>query len=873
MIFHLNEENMKKILSFLLPALALVLNGCMSTGKQCLDVIRDRENGKLRLIDCHGQFIGKACFDSIDPTGNPELLMVGNNNKVGLIDLSAKIVLPLVYDKFFSLSRGNLEIISKDKKYGLIDYNAKIIVPVIYDEIEKNDSCENEIFFDVRKDGKWGVLDKNGETIISPTYFDINNLGGGMFACQDTKNSKSRLINSQGRIITGAIFSEVDNFYSGYAKFKYDASGKYGIIDRKGKVIAAPCYDCIEDIFQWQKLIYIRKNGKYGYLNDKFEVVISPQFADAKGFYGGIAAIKLKNKWGFINTRGRIVVPPCYDEVIPSRPPIIVKRGNKYGLIDKHGNYVIKPICDRIEPYNAKRSYLVVKGEKYGLFNEKGQVLAPIEYDVIKCLNNNLNQVGINDKTGVIDYEGKWVVPLQNAATVKISNSHFSNLVEIKRGKVFRLLDSTGRFLPDQYCNLSSFDLGMAIVELADSDLFRLIDKQGRYVTPYSFSRVEYSHSLGRYNVFWEPDAQINFADLLTSGLTDDESVNAPKKANDAGIGYSRVKMNGYECFKDSSGKLLFKNRFSEVGAFSDGLAAVMPFSSGGKYHYIDLKGKKTQIPDQYIPCSCMFFKVTFKNGFARFYRKGKWGIINKRGKVVIPAEYNSISFLNSDNFIGYKKKQGLFLIDRNGKVVKSSQFTFIRSERSLFCDSEFFPAKDFSDKLVSCIAVPGTEARKKYGKKRGYMNEKLELVIKPQFRFAGDFEDGRAPVCVNRKWGYINKQGKYVIKPQFRAVGEFYQRIAKVLSKYWGIIDVNGKWMLKPEYRKIDIGNKCIRAWRSNKAYVFNLNGKLISQKTVALKWKGYIGIDRKLHFCPTDSLDISDMNFLIPDNLDFIR
>ena len=59
---------------------------------------------------------------------------------------------------------------------------------------------------------------------------------------------------------------------------------------------------------------------------------------------------------------------------------------------------------------------------------------------------------------------------------------------------------------------------------------------------------------------------------------------------------------------------------------------------------------------------------------------------------------------------------------------------------------------------------------------KWGYINQRGEVVIKPQFGDVGDFSEGLAVVQIGDKWGYINQAGEIVIKPQFGDAGSFSQ-------------------------------------------------------------------------------------------------
>ncbi len=87
--------------------------------------------------------------------------------------------------------------------------------------------------------------------------------------------------------------------------------------------------------------------------------------------------------------------------------------------------------------------------------------------------------------------------------------------------------------------------------------------------------------------------------------------------------------------------------------------------------------------------------------------------------------------------------------IDRTGRIVINPQFE---------------EAGDFSEGL----------ARVKAGGKWGYVDRTGRFLINPQFEEAGDFSQGLARVKLGGKWGYVNRQGAVVIPPQFSEASDF---------------------------------------------------------------------------------------------------
>lgn len=64
-----------------------------------------------------------------------------------------------------------------------------------------------------------------------------------------------------------------------------------------------------------------------------------------------------------------------------------------------------------------------------------------------------------------------------------------------------------------------------------------------------------------------------------------------------------------------------------------------------------------------------------------------------------------------------------------------------------------------------------------------GYINERGKVVIKPQFRNAGDFNNNLAPARAEGYWGYINKKGVFVIQPEYDFALPFEDGLAVVVK------------------------------------------------------------------------------------------
>ncbi len=157
----------------------------------------------------------------------------------------------------------------------------------------------------------------------------------------------------------------------------------------------------------------------------------------------------------------------------------------------------------------------------------------------------------------------------------------------------------------------------------------------------------------------------------------------------------------------------------------------------------------------------------------------GKYGYIDKSGKVVIQPQF--------DNTMGFN--EGLAATSVGGK------FGYIDTKGRWAIKPQFDFTYMFSDGL----------ALVEINKKKGWIDRKGRIVIEPQEfeKTAIGFREGRLAVMKNGKWGYIDKTGRMVIEAKFEEAKEFSGGVAQVVTEghqhHW--IDANGRilWSQEP--------------------------------------------------------------------------
>ena len=331
--------------------------------------------------------------------------------------------------------------------------------------------------------------------------------------------------------------------------------------------------DMAVDLMDFSNALYpVAVKGKWGYMNNKMEIVIPPQFYKAEDFSEGFAVITMeigtsknepvKTYQGYIDTTGNIVIACRYDRALLfSEGLAVVARDGKYGFVDKTGKEII-----------------------------------PLIYEDASGFSEGLAVVKLDGKNGFVDPTGRMVIPPQFERACWVSDFN-EGLSAVYTSENAGYIDKTGKMvIPAIYSYVSSFSEGMALVQPAGNSKYGYINMQGEMVI-----EPQYDMSLP----FYEGIATVKF-----------------------------TKPDGNSIYRiiDKNGKMVADNlNYAFVGIFREGLAGVESFNH--QWGFIDKTGKEVVAPT--------FAGVRlFRNGLSRMesgslFKGLKVVYINKAGKIV----------------------------------------------------------------------------------------------------------------------------------------------------------------------------------------------------------------------------------------------
>ena len=216
--------------------------------------------------------------------------------------------------------------------------------------------------------------------------------------------------------------------------------------------------------------------------------------------------------------------------------------------------------------------------------------------------------------------------------------------------------------------------------------------------------------------------------------------------------------------FLNTKGEVIFFPGVTYLSGFREGLAF---FRKGGRTGYLDTT--------LHVAIQLRFKSAgSFYEGRARATGvDGSEYYIDKSGKKLF------------DNHEGGEIQNGRAFFKINGK------YGFIDKDGKVLVRPTFDGANHFGDDLAAV----------KVGQKWGFINDSGQFVIEPKFDEAGVFSEGMVSVSINGKWGFVDKSGEVVVLFLFDKWTYWFENgIARVrLDNKIGYIDVTGKYILSP--------------------------------------------------------------------------
>lgn len=300
----------------------------------------------------------------------------------------------------------------------------------------------------VQSDEKWGYIDKEGKYIINPQFKEAFLFTEGLALVQ-SQEGKYGYISEDGKFVINATYKNGTIFSEGLA-FVTIENGFPTCIDKNGNIkfelkeVEEAC--AFQDDYAAVKI-----KDKWGFIDKSGKVVINPQFEEASEFSGGLAAVASKKdkdskelNWGYINTEGKIVINPQFNKAYSFKQgKALVSDGKKFGYIDSKGLYSINPQFDEAKWFSDGVA-AVKQGELWGFINEEGKIIINPQFEKVTSFKNGLSAVRSGkDNWGYIDKDGKYAINPQ----FKDASRFHADMTPVLSGDKFGFIDKAGKFV------------------------------------------------------------------------------------------------------------------------------------------------------------------------------------------------------------------------------------------------------------------------------------------------------------------------------------------------------------------------------------------------------------------------------------------
>lgn len=245
----------------------------------------------------------------------------------------------------------------------------------------------------------------------------------------------------------------------------------------------------------------------------KINFAIQPQFEYVAGFSDGMARVKVGNKWGYIDKTGKLLIPakfdidssyfisaPFFSRSILDKLPrntwsagnfseglAPVKVGNRWGYIDKKGKMVIPPKFACANDFSQGLAAVGItnaKGDTRGMYiNKQGKTVFTHEF---RCNAGRFSQgLAIVGERRIINRTGRTVTSIPNNLQIALFPIISENLIPVYNSQGVGFIDTKGKIaIPLQFSMVYPFAEGMALAMGKDRGRnFQFIDKKGKFVS------------------------------------------------------------------------------------------------------------------------------------------------------------------------------------------------------------------------------------------------------------------------------------------------------------------------------------------------------------------------------------------------------
>lgn len=395
---------------------------------------------------------------------------------------------------------------------------------------------------------------------------------------------------------------------------------------------------------------------------------------------------------------------------------------------NEYPNYPYKDEITKDKKLNSQQIIPYKNAGQFGWMDLNGNIVIPAQYSTVGFFKEGLAWAEKSGKYGFVNKANEVVIPFK-------------------------------------FSSANDFDKGRAIVQV--DDLFGIIDRSGAYIVEPQYKDIgQFSEGL----IYAIKDSLYGYFD----GLGYPRIPEQYEEAFSFSGGMAKVTFKGLEGYIDAFGSFKVKPLYESINLFGDS-AIIIEGDEFAKLATFQGNEIKT-IPIEEIG--------TLVSDRALVISEDKIGYLNKKGQTMIPATFDYFTNARSEGeFVGmYAKvsKAGKFgIIDRFGKPIIPFTYSKLGAVSSLIAFEK--------------------------GGKWGFIDLQNKPVIPPMYEAAESFKSGLGVVQLLTLKGAINAKGEIVIPIEHTTIKPLDESHFLVsLGAFYGIYTNKGKLVIPLEYSNI---------------------------------------------------------------------
>jgi hypothetical protein len=830
--------------------LALALFNILFTTASAQPFFPIKMEKKWGLIDAEGQIVLEPVYDAIGEFKSFGYAVMQREGQVGMLNNKGEEVISPRYEDLKVLD-STLIAVMEDNQWMVLNLQEEVVLAPGYDRVK----VWHDRYLTYQKNGKWGLVNRYGHQLAAPVFDEIGYEEGNFFITK--LNNKLGLLSGNGREILDNRAEEIrfynDSLYffkeglhwgavdfygiliipSEYKSFSWISSQYIRLSNEKGNyVYSVACgrvfkNGSFDDFYSFTpRYIITKKNRQLGLLDWCGNQVLPLAYDEIQSYGPDMFRVRLDNKWGVVGNGGQLMIPFEYDYIAPLRNNIcVVKKDARFGIVNHKGEEAVAPVYERIvREKKLVKAYKNKAGSDLSgqltilKFDDEGQLVDANSFRQhfqIKITGKQHHRTTIGENDYLLDeFEwfyspevDRWGLRKLEDGSEQISATFSS--VQVEKTLGFSLVgipkaspvqfDKTN-FRCEMLYGLVSNELGKLVTELdfwdvrfedfqSGSPLARVVFSNGKHGLIDKIGRVV-KRDLTYVGHFTEGIARFSFTGKLSGDIN-------PK--------HPLGKLRSYLNTLKSPSIMLDYTQHDQ--AFQKEAYLICQDCEWG---YIDTSGQVIVSP-QYT------FAKDFINNVGIVECNGKWGMVSRDAKVLIPCNYDGLHFLeNTDNSIVrvYIQEPKYGLIDTLGQLAVSAVY----DELGSFSNGRLAVRRNgmwgFVDKngleVIPCRFREVNNfsegmAAVRLGSGWGYIDKLGNVEIDFTYKRAGNFRSQKAWVATDDGYGYINPKGDFVIPARFDKAFDFQGKKARVVvDNEYGLINLSGHYIMRPRYNEI---------------------------------------------------------------------